>query len=169
MSEYTADSAPRPGRPSFGRSYKKRGNDKFDTPPIALDPLFAQEPLLRGVTSICEPFCGKGNLVVAMRERGLTVHASDIEYRGCPDSAVLDFRKMTARPCNVLLSNPPYKDVLTLLEHALDVLQFPIVIFLLKVGFLCSYGQFERLYPRGLLRTCTPSRKGYKTCTTPNT
>ena len=30
-----------------------------------------------------------------MRERGITVHASDIVYRGCPDSTVLDFLKMT--------------------------------------------------------------------------
>ena len=29
--------------------------------------------------------------MIAMRERGLTVHASDIEDRGCPDSTVLDF------------------------------------------------------------------------------
>ena len=55
-----------------------RGLDLFDTPPIALGPLFAHEPLLAGVTAVCEPFCGLGNLVVAMRARGLTVHASDI-------------------------------------------------------------------------------------------
>ncbi len=74
------------------------------------NPLFAHEPLLAGVTIVCEPFCGLGNLVIAMRERGLTVHASDIVNRGCPDSTVLDFLKMTDRPldCDVLLSNPPF-------------------------------------------------------------
>ena len=86
-------------RPSFGRSKSERGLDQFDTPPIALGPLFEHEPLLAGVTAVVEPFCGLGNLVIAMRQRGLVVHASDIEDRGCPDSTVLDFLAMTsARP-----------------------------------------------------------------------
>ena len=54
-------------RPSFGRSRAVRGLDLFDTPPIALGPLFEHEPLLAGVTTVAEPFCGKGNLVIAMR------------------------------------------------------------------------------------------------------
>jgi hypothetical protein len=91
--------------PSFGRPRAERGLDQFDTPPVALGPLFEHEPLLAGVTTVAEPFCGKGNLVVAMRERGLTVFASDILDRGCPGSTVLDFRAMTKRPpgCGVLI------------------------------------------------------------------
>jgi hypothetical protein len=85
------------GRPSFGRTREERGDDLFDTPPIALAPLFAHEPLLAGVAVVCEPFCDKGNLVVAMRERGLTVFASDISDRGCLGSTVRDFRAMTER------------------------------------------------------------------------
>ena len=69
-------------RPSFGRPRAVRGFDLFDTPPVALGPLFEHEPLLAGVTTVAEPFCGKGNLVVAMRERGLTVFARDILDRG---------------------------------------------------------------------------------------
>ena len=101
----------RPRRPSFGRSRAERGDDLFDTPPVALGPLFVHEPLLAGVTTLAEPFCGVGNLVMAMRARGLTVHASDKNARGCPDSTVLDFLAMTARPpgCDVLVSNPPYR------------------------------------------------------------
>jgi hypothetical protein len=143
-------------RPSFGRSRKTRGHDQFDTPPIALAPLFAHEPLLTGVTAVCEPFCGKGNLVVAMRERGLTVHASDIEHRGCPDSTVLDFRKMTARPCDVLVSNPPFADAMGHVEHALDALRFRVVVLLLPPSFLFSGDRFERLHPRGQLRRVHP-------------
>jgi hypothetical protein len=110
----------KPGRPSFGRSKKERGLDQFDTPPIALAPLFEHEPLLKGVTAVCEPFCGLGNLAIAMRERGLVVHASDIQDRGCPGSVTLDFRAMASRPpdCDVLLSNPPYADAMGHLEHA---------------------------------------------------
>src|SRR6476469_6714071 len=115
-------------RPSFGRTEAERGFDQFDTPPIALGPLFEHEPLLAGVASVCEPFCGLGNLVIAMRQRGLVVHASDIVDRGCPDSTVLDFLKMTERPagCDVLLSNPPYRKAMQYIEHALK-LKFRVI------------------------------------------
>jgi hypothetical protein len=144
-------------RPSFGRPKRERHLNQFDTPPIALDPLFAHEPLLRGVTTICEPFCGKGNLVIPMRARGLRVFASDIEYRGCPDSAVLDFRAMTARPpdCDVLVSNPAYDGIaggaMEFIEHAL-ALRFGLIVLLLKTTFLHSEERYERLHPRGVLR-----------------
>ena len=143
----------RPRRPSFGRSRAVRGLDLFDTPPIALGPLFAHEPLLAGVTTVAEPFCGKGNLVIAMRARGLTVIASDICDRNCPDSTVLDFRAMTTRPlgCDVLLSNPPYGDAMDYLEHAW-ALRFRVVVFLLPPSFLCTADRYERLHKPGHLR-----------------
>src|SRR6516225_8396984 len=140
-------------RPSFGRQKSERGLDQFDTPPIALSPAFVHEPLLSGVKSVCEPFCGKGNLVIAMRARGLTVFASDIQDRGCPDSDVLDFLKMTSRPpgCDVLLSNSPYGEAMAYLEHAW-ALGFRLVVLLLPPSFLFSAGRFERMHKRGHLR-----------------
>jgi hypothetical protein len=62
----------KPGRPSFGRSKEERGLDQFDTPPIALAPLFEHEPLLKGVTAVCEPFCGLGNLTIACASGALS-------------------------------------------------------------------------------------------------
>jgi hypothetical protein len=143
----------RPRRPSLGRSRAERGDDLFDTPPIALAPLFAHEPLLATVTAVCEPFCGVGNLVRAMRARGLIVHASDKNARGCPDSTVLDFRAMTERPagCDVLVSNCPYGDAMGHIEHAL-ALRFRVIVLLLKVEFLCTVERYARLHPRGHLR-----------------
>jgi hypothetical protein len=140
-------------RPTFGRSLTLRGSDLFDTPPIALDPLFAQEPLLAGVTSVCEPFCGRGNLVLAMRKRGIIVHASDISDRGCPDSKVLDFLDMTKRPpnCDILISNCPYNGAMGYIEHALK-LEFRVVILLLGVDFVCTEDRRERLHKPGHLR-----------------
>jgi hypothetical protein len=139
-------------RPSFGRPRAIRGRDLFDTPPVALGPLFEHEPLLAGVTSVVEPFCGKGNLVQAMRARGLTVHASDILNRGCPDSITLDFLAMTARPsnCDVLISNCPYAGAMDFIEHAM-VLRFRIVLLLLKLSFLCTAERYERLHKPGHL------------------
>jgi hypothetical protein len=140
-------------RPSLGRPRSIRGFDLFDTPPIALVPLFEHELLLAGVTSVCEPFCGKGNLVIAMRARGLTVHASDILDRGCPDSTVLDFRAMTERPpgCDVLISNCAYAGTMDFIEHA-QALGFRLTVLLLKVGFLCTVERFTRLHRPGHLR-----------------
>lgn len=144
-------------RPSLGRSKSERGLDQFDTPPIALPPLFVHEPLLANVTSICEPFCGRGNLVVTMRLYGLTVHASDIEDRGCPDSVVLDFLEMTQRPggCDVLLSNPPFGIAMEIIEHAWR-LGFRLVIILLEPSFLHTADRFARMHPRGHLRRIYP-------------
>ena len=67
-------------RHSFGRPRKERGLDQFDTPPIALVPLL-EHGRATGVTTICEPSCGVGNLTIAMREHGLIVHASNIRDR----------------------------------------------------------------------------------------
>jgi hypothetical protein len=140
-------------RPSFGRKKSERGFDQFDTPPEALVPLFVHEPLLQGVTSICEPFCGQGNLVVPMRLRGIKVYASDIQYRGCPDSIELDFLKMPCRPpdCDVLLSNPAFSGAMGFIEHALK-LEFRVVILLLKLTFLSTIERRERLHKPGHLR-----------------
>ena len=111
------------------------------------------EPLLRGVTSIGEHFAGKGNLVTAMRMRGITVHASDILDRGCPRSSVCDFFTMTAPPanCRVILTNPAFRRSMEAIEHALAI-RFNVVIFLAKLSFLCTAERFERLHKPGHLR-----------------
>ena len=105
------------------------------------------------MTAVCEPFCGLGNLVVAMRARGLTVHASDILDRGCPNSTVLDFAAMTARPagCDVLLSNCPYTGAMSHIEHAL-ALGFRVIVLLLKLPFLSTAERYERMHKLGHLR-----------------
>ena len=134
--------------PSFGRTLTVRGLDMFDTPPIALDPLFAHETLLRGVTAVCEPFAGAGNLVGAMRERGITVFASDIFPRS--HCSRLDFFDMAAAPCPVLVSNPPYSQATALFEHAFAI-GFKVVVFLLTTNYLHTGDRRERIHKRGNL------------------
>jgi len=143
----------KPKHPVFGRKKSERGLDQFDTPPPVYEMLFEHEPLLLGVTSICEPFCGLGNGVMVMRARGIKVFASDIEYRGCPDSTVQDFLAMTHRPpdCDVLLSNPPFSNVMGHIEHALK-LEFRVIILLLRMQFLNTSERRERLHKLGHLR-----------------
>ena len=90
---------------------------------------------------------------MAMRARGITVHASDILYRGCPDSTVVDFFTTTAPPpdCHVLLTNPAFVCAMDAIDHALAI-GFDVVIFLLKLSFLCTADRFERLHKPGHLR-----------------
>ena len=160
---------PRRHRPSFGRSRAIRGLDLFDTPTKAMGPLFAHEPLLANVTSVCEPFVGKGNLAYAMRKRGIEVHASDIIDRGCLDAAVIDFFTMTEPPaaCRVIVTNPPFRRSMEFIEHALAI-GFDVVVFLAKIGFLCTADRFERLHKPGHLRRVhTLAGATFRTCTTP--
>ena len=105
------------------------------------------------MTTVVEPFCGRGNLVIAMRARGLVVHASDIQDRGCPDSTVIDFLAMTERPasCDVLLSNPPYAKTMKIIEHAWE-LGFRLIVFLLQTSFVHTADRFERMHKTGHLR-----------------
>jgi hypothetical protein len=144
-------------RPSFGCSKAKRGLDLNDTPEIAIAPLFAHEPLVANARIVCEPFCGTGNLVLPMRARGIKVYASDILDRGCPDSSVLDFRAMSARPpgCNILISNCAYDGAaggaMEFIEHAL-ALRFRVIALLLKLQFLSTTERFKRMHPLGHLR-----------------
>jgi hypothetical protein len=153
MTTVDNDILPRRGRPSFGRPRSARGLDLFDTPAKGIVPLFAHEPLLEAVTSVGEHFAGRGNLVLAMRARGITVHASDILDRGCPDSTVCDFFAMTAPPegCRVFLTNPAFACAMEAIEHAFTI-GFEVVIVLLKLGFLCTADRFERLHKPGHLR-----------------
>jgi hypothetical protein len=153
MTNIEPNRPPRRQHISHGRTLEQRGLDAFDTPIIALAPLFIHEPLLAGIISVCEPFAGQGNLVQEMRARGITVHASDIVDRGCPDCRMLDFFKMAERPegCSVLLSNPPYAAAMESIEHALAI-EFDVIILLLKVGFLCTADRLDRLHRPGHLR-----------------
>jgi hypothetical protein len=109
--------------------------------------------LLIGVAETCEPCAGEGNLVYAMRARGITVHASDIIDRGCFNARVLDFFAMQAPPanCRVMLTNPPFRRSMEMIEHALAI-GFDTVIVLAKLGFLCTADRYLRLHMPGHLR-----------------
>ena len=137
-------------RPFFGRTLIVRGYDCTDTPPATIEPVFAREPLLQGVTEISEPFAGAGWLVGAMRAKGLVVHAADIFPRGCSGCATCDFFDLARAPCGVLLSNPPYRSTELALEHAWKI-GFRTVILLLRTTFLHSVQRYETIHKSGRL------------------
>jgi hypothetical protein len=77
-------------------------SNDFQTPPWVLDPLY---PYI-GRMSVWECACGNGNLVFAMKKRGLFVRATDI-LTGCDfleDWTKADF--FTSSDC--IITNPPY-------------------------------------------------------------
>jgi hypothetical protein len=114
----------------------ERGPDHYSTPSVVVPPLLQAESLpLR----IHEPCCGKGGIVLPLREAGRLVHASDLHEWGCPDSTSgIDFltQHSAIAGCDAAVMNPPYKDAQQFIEHALEL--YPFVFALLRLAFLES-------------------------------
>ena len=105
-----------------------------------------------------------------MRERGLTVFASDILDRGCPGSTVLDFRAMTERPpgCGVLISNCPYHGAMGFIEHAL-ALGFRVVVLCSSFHFCAPASGSSACTSPAICGASTSWPSDFRTCTTPTT
>jgi len=128
-------------RPVVRHSYQsgrassiERGDDCYDSPPVAVYALLKVERLPQ---RIWEPACGKGNIVLPLRAAGHNVVATDLNDRGCPDSLNgVDFLLPCRRISDAVITNPPFalaeKFVATALERA------PLVIMLLRLAFMES-------------------------------
>jgi hypothetical protein len=115
----------------------ERGNDLYETPPVAVHALLKVEPLPR---VIWEPACGPGSIVKVLRGAGYRVHASDLVNYGCPESdSRLDFLMERSIPHGVeaIVTNPPYKLAGEFVAHAF-ALGIPKVVMLLRIQFLES-------------------------------
>jgi hypothetical protein len=67
----------------------ERGNDLYETPPVAVEALLRVETLPPIVWDCC---CGPGNITRTLRQHGHTVEASDLGNYHCEDSrAWIDF------------------------------------------------------------------------------
>src|SRR5258708_34372077 len=87
----------------------ERGDDLYETPPVAVHALLRAEALPK---VIWEPACGPGSIVTVLRSAGYRVYASDLVNRGCPDSdSGADFLMERSAPYGVgaTLTNPPYR------------------------------------------------------------
>ncbi len=127
--------------------------DRYYTPP-ALARRIAEWADVDGST-VLEPSCGNGALVLAAQAEGATVTAFDIEHTG---ESFLDQRP--ERPYQVVLMNPPYSrgQDLAHIEHAL--LFAPRVVALVRLAFLAGKKRFERLYSEyGLRRAVVLSQR----------
>jgi hypothetical protein len=113
-----------------------RGDDLYETPPIAVRALLAVEQL---PDAVWEPACGPGAIVSVLREAGHRVYATDLNDHGCPDSeSGVDFlmERAPASLVGAILTNPPYKLATEFVAHALTLC--PRVVMLLRLAFLES-------------------------------
>ena len=132
----------------------ERGNDLYETPPVAVHALLRVEPLPKVVW---EPACGPGSIVNELRNVGHTVFASDLVDYGCPESSSrIDFLLERSLPNGVeaVVTNPPFKLAGEFVSHAL-ALGIRKVVMLLRIQFIESErrssilddGGFARFYP----------------------
>ena len=81
-------------------------DDFYPTPPAMTDALLAYEFL--EPCRVHEPACGNGAMSKVLRCYGHDVISEDLIDRGYGDSR-RDFLMLQKRPCDYLMTNPPYK------------------------------------------------------------
>ena len=114
----------------------ERGDDLYDTPPVAITALPGRETL---PPVVWEPACGPGAIVGVLRAAGHTVIATDLNDLGCPDSEPRrDFLCEQRAPegCGCIITNPPYKLAQEFVLKARELT--PKVVMFLRLGFLES-------------------------------
>jgi hypothetical protein len=128
----------------------ERGDDLYETPPVATRALLRVEPLPH---RLWEPAAGRGAIVDVLRAAGHEVIGSDLRDYGRPDFfARRDFLLERKVPdgCEAIVTNPPYKLADQFVAHALDLC--PRVVMLLRLAFLESERRTSILEGRGLAR-----------------
>lgn len=113
---------------------KDRGNDLYETPPVAVEALLRVEALPPVVWDCC---CGPGNITRVLRQHGHTVEASDLGNYHCEDSrAWIDFLRERQAPKGVgaIVINPPFRLSGEFVRHGLDLVRH--VIILQRLNFL---------------------------------
>jgi len=113
-------------------SLAERGNDLYETPPVAVHALLRVEKLRH---QLWEPACGHGSIVDVLRARGHEVIGSDLINYGRPDFfSRRDFlMEKLPRGCEAIVTNPPFKLVEEFVAHAIDLC--PLVVMLLRLAF----------------------------------
>lgn len=95
--------------------YDRVVSDFYVEPRWLVDALLDVEPL---VGTCWDPSCGSGNIVMALRDRGLLCWGSDIANRGFYGAGVMDFLTTTQIVGNIV-TNPPYGIIEEYIRHAL--------------------------------------------------
>jgi hypothetical protein len=127
-----------------------RGDDLYETPPVAVEALLRVEKLPH---RIWEPCCGRGNILDTLRAAGHEVVGSDLVDYGRLDCFWRrDFLMELSPPvhCNCIVTNPPFKLAEQFVAHALKLC--PVVVMLMRLAFYESERRSYILENRGLAR-----------------
>lgn len=118
-------------------AFSERGDDLYETPPVAVEALLRIEHIPQNVW---EPACGPGKIAHVLRDAGRDVYATDLVNYATPDQDAFgrDFLMERSAPigCEAIVTNPPFKLAGQFVAHALELC--PLVIMLLRLAFLES-------------------------------
>jgi len=134
------------------RKEPKDSLDLFPTPPWATRAL-CEALLIADIDlkhkSCWEPACGNGDMVKALREYFVVVHASDV-HAHVKSVKTHDFL-MPGEPLfeNIdwVISNPPFRLAEQFVERALDI-ALDGVAMLVRLSFLEGVGRYQRLFSK---------------------
>lgn len=125
-------------------------DDFYPTPPEMTHRLLKHE--FHGSLTIHEPACGNGAMSKVLEDYHHDVISSDLIDRGYGRSGV-DYLLETQRPCDYLVTNPPYKLAEKFIQKALD-LGYKRHAWLLRLSFLEGQGRFDRLFSKKPFDIC---------------
>lgn len=112
-------------------------DDYYATDPKAIQDLLKVESFNH---YIWECACGEGHLSKELINAGYDVKSTDIVDRGFPSTEVQDFLQANRDVKDIardIITNPPYKQALEFVEHALDIsMDNTKVAMFLKLTFL---------------------------------
>lgn len=112
---------------------ERQSEDFYATDSYAIDILCDVEKF---DGTIWEPCCGNGNLSERLIQHGYCVCSSDLINRGYGITGV-DFFKEKISICDNIITNPPYSNAQSFIEHALKILPNGCKLALfLKLTFL---------------------------------
>lgn len=121
-------------------------DDYYCTDPIAVDYLvnsFTELP-----QTILEPCCGEGHLSKRLQQFGYNVISEDLYDRGFGKTGI-DFLKRKSLPSGVtaIVTNFPFKEVLSFTLHALDLLpEDGYLVSFARSNFLEGKERYDRLF-----------------------
>lgn len=128
-------------------SKKERApNDFYATDPSAIDGLLSAIDLPKRVW---ECACGAGHLSERLKDYGKEVYSSDLVVRSYGVGGVDFLASKNIPHVSCIITNPPYKNALAFVLHALDILPpGGVACFFLKTTFLEGRHRYDKLYSR---------------------
>lgn len=149
--------------------YVAQGRDLFQTPNYAVDLLIPFIP--KNITTIWEPACGQGKIVLRLIEKGYKVFGSDI-VASLFTNKVFDFLSMTDdvedKEHTAIITNPPFSIKEKFVRHAVfDYGDIPFAMLIpadycVWINSAIEYWNCEKIIPTRRIDYITPTGKDGK-------